>query len=219
MDLCEAGVCEAGALAVALHCGRTVAVHGVGAEEIGVSIAAGGKNHCMRAETLDFAGGKVAGDDAFGFAVNNHEVKHFMPREALHLAFGNLTVEGGISSEKQLLAGLASGIEGTAYLGAAERTVVQQSAVIPCERNALRYALVDDVVAHFGQTVDIGFAAAIITALDGVVEKTVDGVIVVLVVLGGVDTSLGCDRVGAAGGVADAENLNVVSKFSKGGGG
>ena len=78
--------------------------------------------------------------------------------------------------------------------------------------------MVNDVVAHFGQTIYVGFAAAIITALDGVVEKTVDGVIVVLIVLGGIDTSLGCDRVGAAGRVADTENLYVVSKFSKSGG-
>ena len=74
----------------------------------------------MGAETLDFACCKVTCDDAFGLAVDNYEVEHFVAREALHLAFGHLTVEGCIRSEKQLLAGLAAGIEGTAYLCSTE---------------------------------------------------------------------------------------------------
>ena len=120
MDLCEAGICEASTLAVALHRGRTVAVHSIGAEEIGVSIAAGGQNHSVCTEAFDFAGSKVTGDDAFCLTVDNYQIKHFVAGEALHLAFGNLTVEGGIGSEEQLLAGLSAGIESTAYLGASE---------------------------------------------------------------------------------------------------
>ena len=120
MDLCEAGICEAGTLAVALHCRRTVAVHCVCAEEVGVAITTGGKNHSVGAETFDFACRKVTGDDAFGFAVDHDEVEHLVARETLHLAFGHLTVEGGICSKKQLLAGLSTGVESTANLCTAE---------------------------------------------------------------------------------------------------
>ena len=134
------------------------------------------------------------------------------------MTVGDGTVQGRVGTEEELLAGLAAGIEGTGNLRAAERTVVEQSAIVAGEGNALGHALVDDVVAHFGQTVHVGLAAAVVTALDGVVEQTVDGVVVVLVVLGGVDTTLRGDGVGAARGVADAEHFDVVPQLTQRGG-
>ena len=51
-------------------------------------------------------------------------------------------------SEEELLTCLTLSIECTRYLSTTERTVSQHTTVLTSERNALSYALVDDVVAH-----------------------------------------------------------------------
>ena len=61
----------------------------------------------------------------------------------------------------------------------------------------------------------VGFASAEVTALHGIVEQTVNGVAVVLVVLGSVDTTLGSNGVCATGTILDAERLDIVTKFGK----
>ena len=71
------------------------------------------------------------------------------------------------------------------------------------------------MIRYFGQTVYVGFAGAVVAALDRIVKKTVYRVVVVLVVLGGVDASLRGDAVRAARGVADAEYLYVISEFAE----
>ena len=169
----------------------------------------------MRAESLDFAGYHVARDDTAGFAVYDDQVEHLVTRVAFHAAFGDLAVQRGVSAEQQLLSGLAAGVKRTRNLRAAERTVVEQSAVIAGERNALCDALVDDMIRYLGQTVYVGFAGAVVAALDRIVKKTVYRVVVVLVVLGGVDASLRGDAVRAARGVADSEYLYVISEFAE----
>ncbi len=50
----------------------------------------------------------------------------------------------------------------------------------------------------FGQTMHIGFAGSVIPPLDGIIEKTVDRVSVVLVIFGRVDPPLRCNAVGAS---------------------
>ena len=72
------GVGEECASLVALPGGRTVGVHGVGAQEVGVAITAGGEHHGVGAEAFDLAVGQVAGDDAFGFAVDDDQVEHLV---------------------------------------------------------------------------------------------------------------------------------------------
>ena len=64
----------------------------------------------------------------------------------------------------------------------------------------------------------VGFASAEVTALHGIVEQTVNGVAVVLVVLGSVDTTLGGNGVCATGAILDAERLDIVTKFGEGSG-
>lgn len=95
----------------------------------------------------------------------------------------------------------------------------QQAAVFTAEGNALGHALVNDVGGNFRQAVDVGFTGAEVAALHGVIEQAVDGVAVVLVVLGRVDAALGRNGVGAAGAVLVAEALDVVAKLGKRGGG
>ncbi len=73
---------------------------------------------------------------------------------------------------------------------------------------ALGDRLVDDVLGKLGQPPDVRLAGAEVTALHGVGKETPDRVALVGVVLGGVDTALGGDRVGATGTVLEAEALD-----------
>ena len=65
----------------------------------------------------------------------------------------------------------------------------------------------------------VGFAGAEIAALDRIVEETEDGVAVVLVILGGVDSALGGDGVGTTGAVLIAEAIYLIAELGKGCGG
>ena len=138
-----------------------------------------------------------------------------MPGEGLDRPGRDLALEGLVGADQQLLAGLATRVERAGHLYAAERAVVQQAAVLPGERDALGDALVDDVGAHLGQAVDVRLAGAVVAALDGVVEETVDRVAVLLVVLGGVDPALRGDRVRTTRGVLVAEGLHVVAGLAE----
>ena len=133
-----------------------------------------------------------------------------------HVTGGNLAHEGLVGTEQELLTRLTAGVERTGNLRTTEGTVVEEATVFTTERNTLGDALVDDEVRVFGQAVHVGFASAEVTALHGIVEQTVNGVAVVLVVLGSVDTTLGSNGVCAAGAILDAERLDIVTKFGKG---
>ena len=219
VDLREAGVGEAGALAVALECGRTVRCHGVGRKEEYVAVSACGDHYGVCTVALDLTGDEVAGDDTLCLAVLDDDVEHFMARIAFHRAGCDLLVEYRISAQQELLARLAAGIERARYLCAAERAVGQQAAVFACERYALGHALVDDEVGNLRQAVYVGFACTVVAALDRIVEQAVYRVVVVLVVLRSVDTALCGDRVRAAGRILDAEYLYVISEFTERSGG
>jgi len=69
--------------------------------------------------------------------------------------------------------------------------------------------LVDDLGGNLGKTMNVGFAGAEIAPFDSVVKEAKYRVAVVLVVLGGVDSSLSGDRVGAAGAVLIAEAIDL----------
>ena len=164
----------------------------------------------MGAVTLNLTGRQVAGNDAPGLAVDHDHIHELVPVVHGDLAFGNLAAQGTVGTEQELLSGLALGIERPAHLDTAKRTVVQQTTVLPGERDTLRNALVDDVGADLGEAVHVGLPAPVVAPLDRVVEQAVDRVPVVLVVLGRIDAALGSDRVGAARAVLEAERLHVV---------
>ena len=167
---------------------------------------------------LDLAGAQVAGDDAAGHAVLDHEVEHLGLGEQLDRAVGDLLHQRLVGAEQELLAGLAPGVEGAGDLGAAEGAVVEQAAVLAGEGHALGDALVDDVDRDLGEAVDVGLAGAVVAALHRVVEEPVDAVAVVLVVLGRVDAALGGDGVRPPGRVVVADDLDVVALLAEGGG-
>ena len=216
VDLREAGISEISTLTIALHGSGTVAVHGVRGQEIGISIATRRNHDGVGAEALQLTGHEVAGDDTLGLAVHDHEVEHFMTGICLHAAIRNLLVQGSVGTQQELLAGLTAGVESTAHLHTTERTVGQVSAVFTGKRNTLRNALVDNGGTHFSQTVNVGLAGTVVTTLDRVIEQTIDGVVVVLIVLRSIDTTLCGDGVRTARGVADAENLDIVAQFAEG---
>ncbi len=144
----------------------------------------------------DLARHQVADDDARRAAVFDHQLEHLVPRVELHGAELHLPHQCLVRTEFELLPGLAAGVERSRNLGTTERAVVQQATVLPRERHALCGALVDDVHADLREPVDVRFAGAIVTALDGVVEEAIDAVAVVLVVLRGVNAALRCARRG-----------------------
>jgi hypothetical protein len=132
-------------------------------------------------------------------------------------ALGDLLFEGLVAADEELLAGLAASVESAFDLGSAERAIVEEAAVFAGEGNALGDALVDDLIGDLGKAVDVGFAGAEIASFDGVVEETVDGVAIVLIIFGGVNSALGCDGMGAARAVLVAEAIDVVAEFGEGG--
>jgi hypothetical protein len=167
----------------------------------------------------DGAGHHVAHDDAARHPVLDDEVEHLGAGVQLDGAEVHLVHHLLVGAEQQLLAGLAPGVERPRHLGAAERAVVEQAAVLPGERDALGHGLVDDVHRLLGQPVHVGLAAAEVAALDRVVEQAEHRVAVALVVLGGVDAALRGDRVRPAGAVVEREDLDVVALLAERGGG
>ena len=154
-------------------------------------------------------------DDAARLAVDEDQIEHLAPGEQPDRLRVHLSHQRLVRAEQQLLAGLAARVERARDLRAAERSVVEQAAVFAGERHALRDALIDDVHAQLRQPVDVGFARAIVAALDRVVEQPIDAVAVVLIVLRGVDAALRGDAVRAARAVLDAEVQDVVAQLAE----
>ena len=127
-----------------------------------------------------------------------------------------LLAQRRIGTEQQLLACLTFGIEGTAYLCSTEGTVGQHTSIFTCKGNSLCYTLVDNIVADFCQTVYIGLTGTIVTTLDRIIEQTVYGVTIVLIVLGGIDTSLCSDRVSTTGRILDTEVEHIEAHLAQG---
>ena len=195
VDLDVAGVGEGGAMAMADPGGAAVGVHGVGGEVIDIAVAAGAEDDAVGCVAFELAADEVADDDAAGavhavFVFDEDEVHHLTAFVETDAAASDFAAEGAVGTEEELLTGLTAGVEGSADLRTAEGAVVEVAAIVACERHTLSDALVDDVVGYLGKAIHVGFAAAVVSSLDGIIEQTVDGVVVVLVVLCGVDTSL-----------------------------
>jgi hypothetical protein len=172
VNLGKTRVPKQGPVTVRFPCGGYIRTHGVGREVKDIAVTSGGQNHRVGRMPFELPGDQVLGNNAPGFAIHGHQFHHFVAAVHGHLLFGNLTVQGRIGPQQQLLPGLTAGIERTGYLGSSKRTVVQHSTVIPGKRHTLRNALIDDGGTDFGQTMHIGFAGSVIPPLDGIIEKT-----------------------------------------------
>ena len=215
MNLREAGVGEVGPPLVAPPGGRDVAALGVGREVKDVAVAARAQHDGVAGELFVLPGDEVAGDDAAGDAVDQHEVEHLAAGNLLDLAGRNLPHHGAVRAEQQLLPRLAAGVKRPRDLRPAERAVGQRSAVLAGEGHAQGGAVVDDQVADLGQPIDVGLAAAEVAPLHRVVKQPPDAVAVVRVVLGGVDSPLGRDAVGPARRILQAEGEDVVAQLGE----
>jgi hypothetical protein len=124
MDLRVAGIGKVGTLAVSPPSGRDVATHGIGGKVKDISVTAGAKKHrvspCM---SFDLSGHEVAGDDAFGMSIDDDDFQHFRASVHFHTATSDFFIQGRVSAEQELLAGLATGIEGAADLSTTEGAV------------------------------------------------------------------------------------------------
>ncbi len=146
VDLSEREVGKISTLLESLHCSRAVAAHGVGGEEEGTAITAGGEHHGVGGVTLYLTCDEVAHDDTAGTAVDDNHVEHLATVERLHGALLDLAVQRSIGTEEELLAGLTLGVECTRHLCATKRAVGKQAAVFAGERHTLCHALVNDIV-------------------------------------------------------------------------
>ena len=113
VDLSHTGVREVGALLVALPGSRAVGGHSVRREEEGITVAARTDDDGVGCEALDLTRHEVAGDDPSGTSVDDDDVEHLVARVELDRALADLTAQGGVSAEQQLLPRLTAGIEGT----------------------------------------------------------------------------------------------------------
>ena len=78
-------------------------------------VITGGQYHCIGLVTLYPAVDQVAGDDAAGTPVTDHEIKHLAAGMQAHTSIVNLPVHCPVGAEQQLLPGLAFRIKGTRH--------------------------------------------------------------------------------------------------------
>ena len=87
------------------------------------------------------------------------------------------------------------------------------------EDRFLRRALIDDIHGDFRQPMHIRFTRTIIAALNRVVEKSINAIAVVLIILRRINTALSSNRVGATWAIVEDEILHLVAELGHGGSG
>ena len=184
-------------------------------QEEDVPVAAGGHHDGVPRVRHDVAGDEVAGHDPDGASLVDHQVEHLGAVVQRDRAQVDLTHEGLVGADQQLLAGLAPGVEGAGHLRPTEGPVVEQPAVLTGERHTLGDALVDDVHAQLRQAVHVGLSGAVVAALDRVVEEAVHAVAVVAVVLRRVDATLRGDAVRPPWRVVVRDHLHLVAELTE----
>ncbi len=202
-------------LTIALDSCGTVTSHRIGGEEVGVAVSASCDNDSISRESLQLTCHEVLSDNATCAAIDNNKVFHLITCEELYLASLYLSTQRRVCTKQQLLTCLTLSIEGTAHLRTTERTVGKHAAILTCKRNSLCYALVDDVVADLCQTVNVGFTSTIVTTLHCVIEQTINGVTVILIVLCCIDTALCCDGVSTTRRVLNTEVQYVEAHLAE----
>src|SRR5438552_14443823 len=104
MHLGEAWVGERGAAFVGATDGGTIRPLGVGRQKEHIAISTGAKHDRVGGVTLDGACYQVTRDDAAGSAVDYHQVEHLCARKHRDAARVDLTFQGLVSTEEELLA-------------------------------------------------------------------------------------------------------------------
>ena len=148
---------------------------------------------------VKISGDQVASDNSPRLSIDHYQVQHFRARNHGHGSGMNLPFQRLICTEKKLLPRLAARIESTRYLRAAEGAIGQRPTVLTGKGNTLGDTLINDVIADFRESINIGFACAKISALHCVIEKPVNTLAIVRIILSGVDATLRGDGVRATG--------------------
>ena len=146
VDLCHAGVGKVSTFLVALPSGRSIGGHCIGGEKESIAVAAGGDHHRVGCKPFKLTGNQVAGDDAAGATINNHQVHHLVAGVKLHLFVVDGATQCGVGPKQKLLASLTAGVEGARNLCTTEGAVVEQTAIFTGKGHSLCHTLVDDAV-------------------------------------------------------------------------
>jgi hypothetical protein len=91
--------------------GGHVAALGIGGQVIDVPVPAGAQHNGVADVAFQLPGHQIAGDDAAGLAVDDHQVEHFPAGKHFHLAQRDLPHLGLIRPQQQLLASLPLAVE------------------------------------------------------------------------------------------------------------
>ena len=198
---------------------RGIRLAGIGGEAVDVGVATAGQQHRVGGEDLEAAAELVAAHHAAGHPIDPDQLEHVPPGEQFHPTGGHLSHQGLIGAVEQLLAGLATGIEGSAQLGAAEAAVRQRAAVFAGEGNPLGHALIDDRTADLRKAMAARLTGTEIAPPDGVAEEPFDTVSVVGVIPGGVDAALGRHGMGSTRAVVERDHPDPIALLGQAGGG
>ena len=194
MNLYKCRIGKISALTITCYGCGAIASHSIGRKEISISIASCCNTYRMGREPNKFAGNQVFGNNTTCSAIDDNNIFHLITCIEFDCTLMNLTTQCRISTEKQLLTGLSFGIERTTNLHTTERTVGKHTSIFTCKRHTLCYTLIDDVGTYFCQTIHIRLTGTIVATFDRIVEKTIYGIAIVLIVLCSIDTSLCCNR-------------------------
>src|SRR5262245_27938605 len=114
--------------------------------------------------SFQLAANEIAGNNATAFAIDIHNIQHFVTGHHLYRTHTHLPLQCTVGSEQQLLPGLSCSVKSTLYLGAAKRTVAQGSSIFTGKGNALGHTLVNDTSRDLGKTVYVSLTGSVITA-------------------------------------------------------
>src|SRR5713101_4444290 len=128
----------------------------------------------------------------------------------LHLAFGLVAADLLVERVEKLLAGRRSGEGGAVVKRASKAAEVQQTFGRAIEGNAHAVEQIDDSGSGVTHGLDRRLVGEEVATINRVVEVLPGGIAFALQVLGGVDASLGADRVRALYG-DDGEQVNLTA--------
>jgi hypothetical protein len=183
---------------------------------VDVSITSRAKKNGIRRPRIRCASYQVAGNNPLCMSVNSHEIEHLVSGMHIHLTRRNLPAQSAVSAKQELLAGLTASIKSATDLGPAKGAIGKQSTILTGKGNALGYALVDNIGAYLGKAVDVRLAGTKVPTLDSIVEKTMDAIPVVLVILGSIDPPLSGNGVCPSSRILVTKAIHVVPQLAQG---
>ena len=171
---------------------------------------AGGDDDGVGREGTHFHGAQIHGANAAADAVGiEHGGEEFPVLELSNLAFGLVPAHLLVERVEKLLAGGGAGEGGAVVERATEAAEVEQSFRRAVEGHAHAVEQIDDAGSGLAHGLDGRLIGQKVPAIDRVVKVLPGGIAFALQVLGGVDSTLGADRVRALDR-HDGEQIHVA---------